>query len=152
LSTIPGATFNTGDTLNRVLAVVRDNQSALSAPVTTSFRINPAPTVGSVAVNGGSNNLNRLSTTNSLTASGVADNGSISRVEFWLDLNSDGIITAADRLLGVGTRIGTSTNWQLLFNGSLIPGGLSGVGNLLTQSVDNLGRASAPTVTSVTIV
>lgn len=152
LSTIPGATFNTGDTLNRVLAVVRDNQSALSAPVTTSFRINPAPTVGSVTVNDGSNNLNRLSTTNTLTADGITDNGTISRVEFWLDLNSDGIITAADRLLGVGTRIASSNSWRLIFNGSLIPGGLSGVGNLLTQSVDNLGRASAPTVTSVTIV
>lgn len=151
LSTIPGATFNTGDTLNRVLAVVRDNLSALSAAVTTSFRINPAPTIGSVSVNAGSNNLNRVSTSNTLTASGVADNGAIGRVEFWLDLNSDGVITSADRLLGAGTRVGTSTNWQLVFNGSLIPGGLSGSGNLLTQAIDNLGRAGTPTVSTVVI-
>ena len=151
---VAGEPFVSG-VIHRVLAVVRDNNNVRSEAVSTTFTFNQAPVVGSVTVNGtgatGLGSISRTSTANTLVASGVTDNGSIARVEFWLDSNNDGAITSADRLLGIGTRIGTTTTWQFAFNGSIIPGTLTGEGKLLTRSIDNLGRASLLAINTITI-
>jgi|GEM_PF-1001650 len=149
---LPGATFPVGTPI-QLLAVPRDNNNTLGTPVATTFTINRAPTITSATATDGTtaNELRRTSNNNTVTASGITDpDGTISRVEFWLDTNSDGAITPADYFLGIGTRIAGTDNWRLIFSGSIIPAALFGSGALLTRATDNNGGFS--NIVSTTIV
>ena len=95
---------------------------------------NPAPTIAALSAT-----LPAGPTTSyTLTAKNVNDNGSVASVQFYRDSNGNGVLDANDRLLGQGTRAGKT--WNL----SGVPSEFNdGVNKFFVQATDNLGKNSA---------
>ncbi len=93
------------------LARARDNYSAYSDAVSTTGTVeNSPPTIASLADSLSGGNL-------TLTAQTVADDDTVSKVEFYLDANDNGTLdVGTDTLLGNGTQSGA--NWRLVVNTS----------------------------------
>ncbi len=103
-----------------------DNEgTAGNASAIVSHRINAAPTIGAIVALPAM--LSR-SATYSLTAQTVTDsdspganNNNIRSVRFFFDTNGNGILDAADRLLGSGTRLTSTSNWIINRAGNTLP-------------------------------
>ncbi|MGD9688837.1 MAG: peptidylprolyl isomerase [Phycisphaerales bacterium] len=133
---------------NRVYACVMDNDGGMIA-FGQNFNItatNAPPTVGMVAGNPSPVNRGNLTT---LVATNLADpdvGGSVTRVEFFLDMNNNGLVDAnVDRLLGIaGVFAGQAT---LLVSTQTFAAGNNSV---LARAVDN--RQTAGPATAGTVV
>ncbi len=127
---------------NRFLAVAVDNDNAQSVPRLTAvpLRVNNAPAVDAVTTSVAS--IARLQRFNA-TASGIttsADAGeTVARVEFWRDVNNDGLITSSDQLLGNGVRSGTGPSATWTLNNIPTAGFATGDNDIIARAVDNLG-------------
>jgi len=130
---------------NLVYAQVVDNDGATANTPAATVNVNARPSVASVTSN--LNTVERLASV-IFTANTVADNGTIARVNFYRDVNGDGVLnTSVDRLLGsdssavLGYAISTTT-----------AGFSSGVNTIFATAVDNNGGVSAPVSTTIMVI
>lgn len=127
---------------NRFLAVAIDNDNAQSLPrlSTGGVRVNDAPTVGTVTTSVSSiARLQRFSVTASNITTSADAGETVSRVEFWRDVNRDGVIDAGDRRLGNGTRTGTGPGATWTLANISTAGFATGDNDIIARAVDNLG-------------
>ncbi len=107
------AAFNFSTGTNTYFAVATDNDGATSTVRTTSSRVNAPPVIGGFTTSGTTARLSTitLTATNVLDQADSAAAGTITRVEFYRDVNGNGTFEGTvDRLLGLGVRqTGTST-------------------------------------------
>lgn len=108
-------------------ARAQDNYSAYSDAVSTTGTIlNAAPTIGSLTAWVAGGNV-------TLTAKGVGDDDTVSKVAFYLDQNDDGVLQeASDTYLGDGSQAGT--DWRLVVSTS---GWADGTYTLFARAQDN---------------
>ena len=101
---------------------------------------NPAPTVAALSAT-----LPAGQTTSyTLTAKNVKDNGSVASVQFYRDSNANGVLDANDRLLGEG-RKSSGKNWTITGTPSDFT---DGVNRFFVQATDNQGKTSAVKTTT----
>lgn len=141
---------------SRFFARAIDNEGGNSAPVSSTARLNAAPTIASLSAT--PNPVTRPNTV-TFTANTVADvDGSIAIVEFFQDLNNNGTIEGSDRLLGSDSSI--VGGWTLAIDSRELDGGTNRV---LARATDDSGARSvaastqvqvnnlAPTIASITV-
>lgn len=129
----------------RVYAVTVDSDGAMSSEVSTTFRMNAAPTVTSATASATS--IQRR-TSFVLTGSGAVDtDGTVARVEFYRDSNNSGTLDAADTLLGSDTTA-TAGAYTFSVSTNTMP---AGVNRFFVRAVDNNGGLGAGQAVSVTI-
>lgn len=118
---VPGGTYTVtaaGGALN--VTLVKDNVSVADRNVKVDFTLadNAAPVISSLAAT--PSNVTRPDTL-TLTAHGVSDpNGHVSRVEFYLDTNGNGVWDPSDQVLGTiesasdgWTWSGSTAGWEV---------------------------------------
>lgn len=128
----------------RFFARATDNDGTNSAAVTSTVRINAAPTVASVTATPGA--VTRPANV-TFTANGVVDpDGTVVSVEFVQDLNNNGQIDNSDRVLGVDNSI--AGGWTLVLSSRELDAGVNGI---LARATDNLGARSAVAQTTVNV-
>ncbi len=142
LITTATTAFSAG--VNRVYARVIDNDSGASSVVSTTVTVNAAPTIAGVTAN--PDPISRAANY-TLTAVNPADsNGTITRVEFYLDRSVLGTFeSGADLLLGIGAFTGGV--WRLTLAGSALSAGSH---TFFARAMDNSGAFSS--AVSVTVV
>lgn len=141
---------------SRFFARAVDNDGGNSASVTSTARLNAAPTIASLSAT--PNPVTRPNTVR-FTANTVADaDGSIAIVEFFQDLNNNGTVDGSDRLLGSDNNI--AGGWTLVLDSRELDGGTNRV---LARATDDSGARSvaastqvqvnnlAPTIASITV-
>lgn len=123
--------------LNRFYAVAVDNEGKLSSSVTTTSRINAAPTIAAFTSNPTSGVLRDQIF--ALTMSGVADtDGTVKKVELFYDLNGNGTFDAGtDRALGNAKQSGTT--WTYSLKNKRLP---LGTVTIFARAIDNDGGLS----------
>lgn len=128
----------------RVFARVKDSDNLFSNVVTTTFRINAAPT--STEVTGNPSPVERLAQVTLRTTAADTD-GTIRSVIFWLDANNDGIFTeSADRRLGAGRFV--NNGWELTTS---TRGFLNGENRIFAVAEDNDRARGTPSQGAVTV-
>ncbi len=136
--------------VNRYFAQVVDNDGGLSTAATTTGRINSRPTIDSVntptAVNRGQNVTLTASTVTDLEETGFT--GTVTAVRFYRDVNGNGTIEAADRLLGTGVKQTGTNDWRITF---ATTGFAAGDNTILVQATDNNTAVSLVSTTIVAV-
>ncbi len=129
---------------NRFFARIIDTEGGVGFTVAVSVYINSAPVIASFTASPGSG---LRSSDYTLEASGVSDaDGVVKRVDFFWDVNGDGVINSGDRSLGiVRNRAGI---WTLV-----IPGKKLGIGEnrIIARAWDNIGIAGPFALTTLTL-
>ncbi len=141
---VSSAEFNVG--VNRIYAVATDNDGTTSRFVAGSCLLNAAPTIGSFTVTPDAGTVAATSFT--FAAGGVGDpNGTVRQVEFFLDVNGNGLLDARiDKSLGRGRLVGDA--WSMTLAPKKLPAGTL---SLLARATDNLGGFSALRSTQITL-
>jgi cyclophilin family peptidyl-prolyl cis-trans isomerase len=140
---INSSSFTVG--VNRFYAVAVDNDGTASSVVTSTLRMNAAPVVGSFSVSPATGV--RLTTTFTLSASSVTDaDGVVRRVNFFLDVNGNGLLDARDRALGEGKF--ASGVWAKVIKPRTLP---LGTMQIFAVATDDVGGVSAARSFQVTI-
>jgi len=134
--TVSTAAFVTGT--NRFYAVATDNDGRTGASVTTTTRINAAPTITSFTSTPTSGIMREQIF--AFTVGGAADSdGTVQRVEFFYDLNGNATFDPSiDRALGSGKLSGT--NWTYSLKNKRLP---VGTVTIFARATDNDGGFSA---------
>ncbi len=142
--------FATG--VNRVFAVPFDNDGEFDAtPATATFRINAVPVIDGLTGPPTALRLSTITLTTDVVDQGDSvPAGTISRVEFYRDVNGNGTFEAGtDRLLGVGTRQGTTSIYTL----SVSTAGFDfGLNTFFVRAQDNNLGFSTPGDSSTTVI
>jgi cyclophilin family peptidyl-prolyl cis-trans isomerase len=123
--------------INRIFAVVVDNDGAVSPSQTMTVRVNAAPTVTSFSVTP-TTGVKR-SAIFTLSTSGVADSdGSIERVEYYFDKNGNGALDiGTDKFLASGKLV--NGVWTLSVDSKSLPIGKM---SLFARAMDKQGAFS----------
>lgn len=118
---------------NRFFARATDNEAAVSDAASAVVRVNAPPVMGAVSSNGPVMRPDWVQ----LTAHDVIDSdGSIRIVQFFRDMNADGLIGAGDSYLGYGTRqLGTND----FVRRAKTTGWATGGNDVLVRAIDNNG-------------
>ena len=134
--TVSTAAFTTGT--NRFYAVATDNDGRTGASVTTTTRINAAPTITSFTSTPTSGIMREQIF--AFTVGGAADSdGTVKRVEFFYDLNGNATFDPGiDRALGNGKLSGA--NWTYSLKNKRLP---VGTVTIFARATDNDGGFSA---------
>ena len=132
--------------LNRFYAVAVDNEGKLSSSVTTTSRINAAPTIAAFTSNPTSGVLRDQIF--ALTMSGVADtDGTVKKVELFYDLNGNGTFEAGtDRALGNAKQSGST--WTYSLKNKRLP---LGTVTIFARAIDNDGGLSTVSSLQLTL-
>jgi hypothetical protein len=143
LTTTNTGAFATGAA--RYFAVATDNDGGTSNAKSATGTVNVPPTVGSMTVTGGV--LTRADKI-TMTAVNVADTppGKIAKVDFFRDLDRDGIVDPTDKLLGT-VYPNPAGAWSLTVSAAGFAGGEN---RLIARATDNNGGTGTATA-SVTI-
>jgi hypothetical protein len=78
----------------------------------------------------------------------VDDDGTIASVSFYRDVDGDGLVTSADKLLSTDTTASNGWSYSIVSSSTSL---VTGVNRILAVAKDNLGALSAPKLTLVTI-
>ena len=139
--TIPTAGFAGG--ANKIVARAIDNNGGTGTKTGTAT-INNAPTIASMTTSG--TVLRGAKLTLTITNVQIGEPGTrIAKIEFFLDLNGNGIVDAADKLLGTRTPVAGTPNYALETSTAGFP---AGDRKFIGRATDNLGHAAIATVTS----
>ncbi len=150
-SSIGGFTFNadtTGFTPNtfRFFAQATDQDNRLSNVVTTTSRVNAAPTIAGLSP--APTSVPRL-TNVVLTSAGAADDTSVRSMDFYFDTNGNNAFDLGiDKRLGSGRRISGTNDFS--FNAST-RGLLAGTNRFFARAIDTNGAASGAVTTTVDV-
>jgi peptidyl-prolyl cis-trans isomerase A (cyclophilin A) len=156
LTTTNTTTFRTG--VARFFVRATDNVGGTSAVYTVTSFVNTPPTIASVTASGPVDRGDSIL----LTAANVTDagTGTVTGVQFFRDVNADGKITTADKLLGSAKLVEGTTNWTLTTSTA---GWFAGGNQIIARATDNNGGTSttvgiatttnhAPTASSLKVI
>ncbi|MCX5671577.1 MAG: peptidylprolyl isomerase [Planctomycetota bacterium] len=139
--TIPTDGFVGG--ANKIIARAIDNNGGAGTKTGTAT-INNAPTIASMTTSG--TVLRGAKLTLTITNVQIGQPGTqIAKIEFFLDLNGNGIVDAADKLLGTRTPVAGTPNYALETSTAGFP---AGDRKFIGRATDNLGHTAIATVTS----
>jgi peptidyl-prolyl cis-trans isomerase A (cyclophilin A) len=143
LTTTNTTTFTTG--VARFFVRATDNVGGTSAIYTVTSFVNTPPTIASVTASGPVDRGDSIL----LTAANVTDagTGAVTGVQFFRDVNADGKITTADKLLGSGKLVEGTSNWALTTSTA---GWAAGGNGIIARATDNNGGTSTATGTATT--
>jgi len=128
---------------NKIIARAIDNNSGTGTKTGTAT-INNAPTIASMTTSG--TVLRGAKLTLSISNVQIGEPGTqIAKIEFFLDLNGNGIVDAADKLLGTRTPAAGTPNYSLETPTTGFPAdNLKFIG----RATDNLGHTASVTATA----
>jgi peptidyl-prolyl cis-trans isomerase A (cyclophilin A) len=143
LTTTNTTTFTPG--VARFFVRATDNVGGTSAIYTVTSFVNTPPTIVSVTASGPVDRGDSIL----LTAANVTDagTGAVTSVQFYRDVNADGKITTADKLLGSAKLVEGTTNWTLTTSTA---GWAAGGNSIIARATDNNGGTSTATGTATT--
>lgn len=150
-SSIGGFTFNvdtTGFAPNtfRFFAQATDQDNRLSNVVTTTSRVNAAPTIAGLSP--APTSVPRL-TNVVLTSAGAADDTSVRSMDFYFDTNGNNAFDLGiDKRLGSGRRVSGTNDFS--FSAST-RGLLAGTNRFFARAIDTNGAASTAVTTTVEV-
>ena len=137
------SSFRTG--VAKFFARATDNVGGTSAIYTVTSFVNTPPTIASVTASGPVARGDSIL----LTAANVTDagTGTVTGVQFFRDVNADGKITTADKLLGSAKLVQGTSNWTLTTSTA---GWAAGGNSIIARATDNNGGTSTTVGTATT--
>ena len=139
-----GLTSNWPAGTSRVYAYVLDTlgRASLATSIEVQVSANLPPAIGSISVASAVTQGDTLT----IMAQNVSDDESVSQVNFFRDVNGNGILDAGD--VSVGTGVQSGNTWTLAISTAELP---LGTAVFFAQAVDNRGKQSAPVAVGVMI-
>jgi ELWxxDGT repeat protein len=130
----------------KYLARAKDNLGAWGATKVLTLAVTIPPRVDTLTATPSPVSKGQTLT---LTATNVVDDdGTIASVSFYRDVDGDGLVSSADKLLSTDTTASNGWSYSTASSNSNL---ITGVNRILAVAKDNLGTVSTPTLTLVTI-
>jgi hypothetical protein len=123
---------------NTVFAQATDSNGLTSTPIAARFTVSYAPLIDTLTAVPSGTSLNMTANNVRVITSGAT----ITKVAFYLDVNSNGVLDiGTDTLLGTGSKDGSTTNWLLTVPTT---GMAAGSYTAFAQATDSNGLTSVP--------
>jgi len=146
-TSIAGLGFTIGT--HRIFAVAIDNEGGTSIAATTTVRINARPVIGSMTLTAPTPAPILSTGSFTITLFNVTDDNSVTSIRLFRDSDGDGVLTAADTLLGTAVRIGVTNDFSFTRAGRTVP---IGTYLLFAQATDSNGQLSVASSLLITVV